>query len=204
VAKICLILFATTLFLHSVLLLDLLSVIQLDKGASVQKYVESIGDILCRHGVLTKKDVDALKRDFTEGDPTQLDYFLLDEGLASKEELLAALSEHYQIPSFDVRGYQFNHDLLELFPREFLVSHAVMPIDFDGALLTVVVGNPNESGLIEQMQEFTQHHIELHVGITRDIVDEIRAYYEAPPREFDAQEEEEEEEESTEDIVDVF
>ena len=170
----------------------------------MRKYVKSVGDILCRRGVLTRADVDALKRDFTAGDPAQLNYFLLDEGLVSKQELLLALSEHYQMPSFDARGYQFDHELLELFPKEFLIAHAVLPIEFDGAILTVVVGNPNDTGLIEQIQQYTQHHIELRVGITRDIVDEARAYYEKPPQEFDSGEIEEEEEESTEDIVDVF
>lgn len=170
----------------------------------MKDYAESIGTILCRHGALTNDDVAALKRDFKQSDPAQLNYFLLDEGLVSKEELLAALSTYYGVPFFDARGYQFNHDLLELFPQNFLVSNAVLPIEFDGAILTVVVGDPTMPAIIEKMQHFTQHVIELRVGITRDIVDEIRAYYESPPKELDIEEAEEEAEESTEDVTDLY
>jgi len=170
----------------------------------VKGYAESISEILCHHGVLSKNDVQSLKRDFKDSDPAQLNYFLLDEGLANKEELLLALSEYYEIPFFDVRGYQFTHELLELFPQNFLVSNAIIPIEFDGGLLTVVAGNPDAPDLMEKIQNFTQHHIEFRVGITRDIVDEARAYYEDPPKEFDTQDIEEEVEESTEDVVDLY
>jgi len=170
----------------------------------VKRYAEVLGEILHRHGVLTKEDMQSLKRDFKGGDPSQLNYFLLDEGLAIKEELLSALSEYYEVPFFDVRGYQFNHELLELFPQEFLINNAVIPIEFDGAILTMVTGNPADPDLTEKIQQFTQHHIEFRVGITRDIVDEARAYYESPPDELDIEKEEEEGEESTEDLVDLY
>ena len=70
----------------------------------MKRYAEVLGEILHRHGVLTKEDMQSLKRDFKESDPSQLNYFLLDEGLAIKEELLSALSEYYEVPFFDVRG----------------------------------------------------------------------------------------------------
>lgn len=171
----------------------------------MKKYAAAIGEILFRHGALSKEDVQALKKDFTAGEPEQLNYFLLDEGLIGKEELLKALSEYYEVPYFDVRGYQFNHDLLALFPQDFLVHNAVIPIEFDGVMLTVVTGNPNDQELREKIQQFLpQHVLEFRVGIVRDIVDEARAYYEAPPEEIGMEKEEELEEESTEDITDLY
>jgi hypothetical protein len=171
----------------------------------MKKYAAAIGEILFRHGALSKEDVQALKKDFTAGEPEQLNYFLLDEELVSKEELLKALSEYYEVPYFDVRGYQFNHDLLALFPQDFLVHNAVIPIEFDGVMLTVVTGNPNDQELREKIQQFLpQHVLEFRVGIVRDIVDEARAYYEAPPEEIGMEKEEEYEEESTEDITDLY
>ena len=170
----------------------------------MKKYAAALGDILLQQGVLKAEDVQALKKDFTAGDPAQLNYFLLDEGLVSKEELLKALSQYYEVPYFDVRGYQFNHDLLSLFPQDLLVRNAIIPIEFDGAIITMVVGNPHDQELREKIQQFLpQHILEFRVGIVRDIVDEARAYYESPPEEIGLAEEEEEEE-STEDITDLY
>lgn len=168
-------------------------------------YATAIAELLYQHGVLSKQDIASLKKDFSHSDPAQLNYFLLDEGLVSKEELLRVLSEYYEVPYFDVRGYQFNHDLLALFPAEFLINNAVIPIEFDETMITVVTGNPNDQQLREKIQQFLPHHvIEFRVGIVREIVDEARAYYETPPDESDLEREEQEREESTEDIADLY
>lgn len=167
----------------------------------MKKYAAALGEILYKQKALKKEDQQALMRDFTEGDPAQLNYFLLDEALVSKQDLLRALSEYYQAPYFDVRGYQFNHELLALFPQQVLVQYAILPIEFDGNILTVVAGQPDRPGLREILRQYTTYHIEFRVGITRDIVDEIRAYYEDPPTEAEIEREEDEHDDS--DIVDV-
>jgi len=167
----------------------------------MEKYAAALGEILYRQKALSKEDQQALVRDFTEGDPAQLNYFLLDEALVSKQALLSALAEYYQIPYFDVRGYQFNHELLALFPQQVLVQYAVLPIEFDDNILTVVAGQADLAGLREILRQYTTHHIEFRAGITRDIVDEIRAYYEDPPNEAEIDREEDEHDDS--DIVDV-
>lgn len=167
----------------------------------MKQYAAALGEILYKQGAISKADEQALIRDFTEGDPAQLNYFLLDEALVSKEDLFRALMQHYTIPYFDVRGYQFNHELLALFPQQVLVQYAVLPIEFDGAILTVVAGQPDKPGLREILRQYTTSHIEFRVGITRDIVDEIRAYYEDPPNEAEIEREEDVHEDS--DIVDV-
>lgn len=168
----------------------------------MKKYAPALADILYRQKVLSQKDAQALAKDFVQGDPAQLNYFLLDEGLVTKHDLLKALAQYYQVPFFDVRGYQFNHDLLAFFPQELLVRNAMAPIEFDGAILTVVAGQPDVAELREMLRAYVTYHIEFRVGITRDIVDEIRAYYETPPNAEEI-EQEEDEDDST-DIVDVF
>jgi len=169
----------------------------------MKAYAQALGEILCKLGVIQKKDVQALVRDFKGTEQSQLNYFLLDEGLVTKEELLRALSDYYQVPYFDVRGFQFNHDLLGLFPPDFLLRNAIIPIEFDGNILTVVTGHPEQPGLRDKIRKYTKHHIEFRVGIVRDILDEARAYYENPPSDLGI-EEEEEDEESTEDVVDIY
>ena len=169
----------------------------------MKKYVKALSEILYKMGSLDRDNVDAIIRDFKGTEQAQLNYFLLDEGLVTKEDILRALSTYYEVPYFDVRGYQFNHDLLGLFPQDLLVRNALIPIEFDGAILTVVAGDPNDESLREKLSRYTTHYIEFRVGIIRDIVDEARAYYESPP-ENTGEEAEEEAEEDSEDIVDLY
>lgn len=107
--------------------------------------------------------------------------FLLN-GLVSKPDLLRALSDVYQVPYFDARGYQFNHDLLELFYQDFLLKWMVIPIKLEEDIMTVVAGDPSKDGLLQAFDECTDYTVELRVGIIRDIIDEARAYYELPPQ----------------------
>ncbi len=171
----------------------------------MKHYVQALARILQKNGALRPKDAQALVRDFKGTEPAQLHYFLLDEGLVSKEELLKALSEYFKVPYCDVRGYQFNHELLALFPQDFLVARAIIPLELDENIITVVAGDPSLPNLREDVGEYTTNHIEFMVGITRDIVDEARAYYENPPEETGEEPTPEEEvEEDTQDIVDLF
>lgn len=169
----------------------------------MKQYVQALADIFQKRGVLNAQDAQALRKDFKGTEPAQLHYFLLDEALVSKEELLSALSEYYQVPYCDVRGHQFNHELLELFEQDFLVAFALIPLESDENMLTMVAGDPALPGLREKIGEYTNSHIEFRVGITRDIVDEVRSYYENPPDDV-GQEEQEEEEEISEDITDLY
>jgi len=172
----------------------------------MKKYAQALGEILYRRGVLSKDDSLSLVQDFKGTEQAQLNYFLLDEGLVTKEELLQALSEYYKVPFFDVRGFQFNHDLLSLFPQDFLIHNAIVPIEFDGNILTVVAGDPNQLDLREEIQQYTSYYIEFRVGIVRDIIDEARAYYENPPDELEIEEDNDgdDELETTDDIVDLY
>lgn len=106
--------------------------------------------------------------------------FLLNQ--VSKPELLEALAQVYQVPYFDVRGYQFNHDLLTLFPQEFLLKWMVIPIELEQDIMTVVAGDPSKDGLLQAFDDYTDYTVEFRVGIIRHIIDEARAYYELPPQ----------------------
>ena len=58
----------------------------------MKQYVQALAKILQAHKALSAQDAKSLMQDFKGNDPAQLHYFLLDEGLVSKEELLRALS----------------------------------------------------------------------------------------------------------------
>ncbi|MCL4380193.1 hypothetical protein M1466_01720 [Candidatus Dependentiae bacterium] len=131
------------------------------------------------------------------------EFFLLSEGMVTKEQLLAALSRVYEVPFFDVRGYLFNHDLVTLFDIDFLLHWMLIPIELEEGVIAMVAGDPAKEGLLEAMDDYTDYTVALRVGIIRDIIDEIRAFSDLPPQDETLIEENSDFDEDTADIVDA-
>lgn len=70
--------------------------------------VEELCAILQKKGAFNASEAQSIKKLFRERSQAAFDDFLLEEGLVRKEDLLVALSEYYQVPSFDVTGYFFS------------------------------------------------------------------------------------------------
>lgn len=130
------------------------------------------------------------------------EYFLLNEGLVTKEQLLSALSAIYQVPYFDVRGYLFNHELLALFDQNFLLQWMIIPIELEEGVIAIVAGDPEKEGLVEALDDYSDYAVAFRVGIIREIIDEMRAYYDLPPEDQTLVEENSDFQADTADIVD--
>lgn len=164
-------------------------------------FAEKFVDILGKQKSITEAEETSLIRDFKERSQDALIDFLLEEGLVPKNEILRALSTYYQVPSFDVVGYLFDHDLVHSFPQQFLRFNAIMPADLEEGILLIVTTKPNEPDLATRIsQYFPNATIEFVVSIKQDILDAIREFY-GKSLTTEGQEEFETEEDS---IVDEF
>lgn len=144
-------------------------------------FVEGFCKILVKNGAVSQKEADSMVKNFHNRSQTAFDFFLIDEGLVSKEKVLKALSDYYKVPSMDVTGYFFDHDLLRNFPKDFLLEHAVIPMEVDQDILILVASRPDAPGLLEGVEEHTSYEAEFLVGETQSILDAIQEYYDEPP-----------------------
>jgi len=148
-------------------------------------FTRSLSEILERHKVVSKDEVIAMEKAFENSEKAQFDEFLLDEGLVDENDLLKALAEHYQVPSFDVVGYFFDHNLLMKFPKGFLLREAVAPVEIEENILSVVASDPSKEGLESRIREFVSYDIVFMVGLKRDICDAVKEFYDRSPSEVD-------------------
>lgn len=144
-------------------------------------FEEKLCAILVKSNVISQEDAQALQKDFEDRSKETFDDFLLDEGFVQKEELLQALSHYYKVPAFDVVGHFFNRDLLLLFPDDFLIRHAVIPLERDEDIFVFVVSEPDNEAMAEELMEYISDEIQFNVGIRRDIVDAVEEYYDESP-----------------------
>ncbi len=140
-------------------------------------FVDQITAVLVQQGTLAKKEVPAIHRNFAQAAQAQFDDFLLDEGLVEPEDLLKALSALYQVPFYDVTDYFFQRHLLRMFPKDFLLRNAIIPLERDENMLVVIASEPEKEGLENVIGQYVSYDINFFVGIRRDICDAVKEYY---------------------------
>ncbi len=162
-------------------------------------FVDRLTDILLKNHVITREEARSYKEQFAGVDHDNFDEFLIDEGLVNKEDLLQALGAYYEVPSIDVVGFFFDHELLTNFPKDFLLRNTIIPIELDGEILIVAAADPDDSTLAPKIEKFVSTAVEFQVGLARDITDAIKEFYEKSvtevPEDVDLDEEREEQEE---------
>ncbi|PKN03599.1 hypothetical protein CVU75_01415 [Candidatus Dependentiae bacterium HGW-Dependentiae-1] len=139
--------------------------------------VDKILALLVQQGAIAKKEVPAIHRSFAQVAQVQFDYFLLSEGLVEPDELLKALGQLYQVPSYDVTAHFFDTHLLHMFPKDFLLRNAIIPLEQDENMLVIVASEPEKEGLESAIREFVSYDINFFVGIGRDICDAVKEFY---------------------------
>ncbi len=126
---------------------------------------------------ITPQDSVKLLANYNESDVDQFDDFLLSEGILEQEELLQALSQYYQVPSFDVVGYFFETHYLRMFPKDMLLRNEIIPLQVDENMMIMVAANPDNPELLFEIGENVSYDIRFYVGIARDICDAVKEYY---------------------------
>ncbi len=146
-------------------------------------FIERLTDILLRNHAITREEARTYREQFEGTDHDNFDEFLVDEGLVSKEDLLKALGAYYEVPSVDVTGYFFDHDLVCNFPKDFLLRNEIIPLMLDGDILVVAAADPDDSTLEPKIGKFVPNDIEFQVSLARDIADAVKEYYDKSPTE---------------------
>ena len=152
-----------------------------------ETFVDKLSDIFIAQGIFTVEQAHDMKRLFHESSKEAFDDFLLEEGLISEDKLLKALSEYYQVPSFDALGYFFNHQLLSLFSKEVLLRNSMIPLWLEEDILTFIASEPDNPELREIIDSYVDFGIEFYVGLRRDINDAINEFFDRAPTEVSEQ-----------------
>lgn len=137
---------------------------------------------------ITAEDAVKLLAAYHESDVDQFDEFLLSEGILDQENLLEALSEYYQVPSFDVNGYFFERHLLHMFPKEMLLRNEIIPMQVDENMMIMVAAKPDNPDLLFEIGETVSYDIRFYVGVAQNIRDAVEEYYDKADTEVEEDE----------------
>lgn len=140
-------------------------------------FVARFAQALVKNEVMKEEEAQSFVKEFKGRAKGNVVSFLLEEGLVERDEVLRVLASMYAVPSFDVSGHFFNHELLLLFPKDFLIKHSLIPLDIDEDIITVVMSNPEDEKAIEELGNYVNYNITIDVGIQDHIIEAIKEYY---------------------------
>lgn len=142
-----------------------------------ESFAEGLTKILVKRKIINAGEAQALRKSFRDSPKPNFDEFLLDEGLVDKDDLLPALAEYYQLPAFDAVGYFFDHQLVRMFPKIFLRSNGIIPIERDENMLIILASNPIDQNLLPRIGRYVSYDIRFRVGLQQDIFNAIQEFY---------------------------
>lgn len=146
---------------------------------------KKLGEVLRERGKISDE---ALAGAIAEqhGKVIRLGELLLERGLVTKENLLPALNEVTQNPYLDCTVVEPTAEALRCIPRAIAERCCAMPIEKTKTSLTVVMAEPQNLNLIDELRFTSGAEIVPRFGFTHEILQAISKFYttlKAPPEE---------------------
>lgn len=111
------------------------------------------------------------------GDNRRLGTILIDQGWLTAESLATALSIHLNLPFVDLSRRSINPELLNLIPENIARRYQLVPVESNNGFLTVVMEDPTDIQVLEELSALTGMNIDPAVGVGIDIETAIDIHY---------------------------
>jgi len=143
--------------------------------ASPQK---KLGEMLVEAGLLTPEQLD---RALEEAGQLQkrLGEYLVEERLVTPEDVAMTLSLQLKLPIIDLRRHPVQPEAVRLIPEEYARRHDLIPIEVSDSVLVVVMADPANIQVLEDLKTQARMAIQSAVGILSDIREAINRNYRA-------------------------
>jgi len=141
---------------------------------------KKLGDILISEGIIAEKQLkEAITLQEKEGG--KLGEVLIRLGYVNEEQIVIALSKQLSIPYVSLASGRLkpvpDQNLEELIPQDFAVKNIVLPLSRSLNSLTVVMFDPLDLILIDNLKKITGCEINIVVSTRTDILKALEAFY---------------------------
>ncbi len=139
--------------------------------------MERLGDLLLKDQLISEDKLQiALDRQKKNG--KRLGEVLLGEGLIDDETLASALSKQLGVPLVGAEELiRIDKEALEFVPEFFSREYHCLAFKLDGDQLHVVMIDPEDIIVIDNLQKITSRHIVIHIGVASVIDEAIERHY---------------------------
>ncbi len=131
------------------------------------------GDILVKHGVLTAGQLAQLGVDSSG---QRADHAAVATGMASEEQVLAALGKECGVDVIDLSKADVDLSLLGQFPQRLMHRHILFPVSRHNGSLTVATSDPFELYPLDELSSLTGLHVEPVLALRSQIAERIKTH----------------------------
>lgn len=114
-----------------------------------------------------------------------LSQHLIEAGYLKDADLTTCLTCQYGYCYLPLRSYSINETALTSIPKKYVYDYCALPIEKNDKLLTVVMADPLNKGVLEMLRRVSRCEIVVFVSTRADIRAAIEKYYGAPHKDFE-------------------
>ncbi len=135
-----------------------------------------LGEILVQQGLIGSADVErALEVQKDQGGA--LGSILVEAGLLTQEQLMEALGQQFGMEAVDLPNLNVNKEAVDRLEYSVASTYKVMPVRWDGTVLTVAMANPLDVSTLDQLRMLLGCDVRGAVSNEEDIVEAHEKYY---------------------------
>ena len=135
-----------------------------------------LGQILIKRNLISQEQLkDALEAQKKEGGV--LGETLVKMGFVTEKDIVVALIVQCGFPYIAVNKYEIDGKVVQLIPESTARKYHVIPLDRVGDVLSVVMANPLDSNMIEELENVTHCRIATFIATKAEIDEAINQRY---------------------------
>ena len=135
-----------------------------------------IGEILVKKGLITSGQLeDALRVQKTT--QKRIGEILVSRGLITERDLLAALSERFNLPLLSIKDKEIDWDLAGMFSKTLLWEHRCFPIEKTEDTIIFAVSDPLDAWIVSRAEQEAKTYRVERVLVCRQEIDEVLEKY---------------------------
>ncbi len=124
------------------------------KSATPKKRIDPFGQVLLNAGLITEEQLElALKKHLETGQ--RLGQTLINMDLVSSQDVGRMLEKRLKIPYFTLKDWAPAPEVLQLFSREFILHHRLLPLEASAGTLKVAMCDPFDVKTLDTIERIT-------------------------------------------------
>ncbi len=137
---------------------------------------KQLGELLIDFGVINPVQLEkALEAQKLKGG--LIGELLVEMGFAKEEDIAQTLTVQYGFPFLPLSSYEISSEIVNLVPLKISRQYVLIPIDKIGNSLTLVMSNPLNAKVIEEVEALSGCNVQVFVSTPSDIKKAIDKYY---------------------------
>ena len=138
-----------------------------------------LGDVLVNNGVITAEELQK-GLELQKGSGRKVGETLVDEGLATEENIARALSNQFHYDMVDLQNVEIEQEVLSLVPANVLKKHKALPFEYSPDnmnVLRVAMSDPMDMAAVDDINIITNLQVEPVVATTGSVMLALDRYY---------------------------